>query len=826
MPDKLSIPKLPGPKDDEDEPTFILPEFRQQWFLGEAAPVPLPITDGLAAASLEMAAAQMPDPEVRPEGDVGKGTLGWTSTPPTKKLSAAKEEKLAEAIKRDSHSDPVVAFMRGAREKGSWSKQDANNLLSELESASSAGSDARQAEGEVKALQKALQTLKGKHPDRPSGAAQAFSLLLGGFPLEITGGYERERAFRRERDELTKRFWERRKSDLAVKEAGEKSKIAVKAAKDSRVRASVPISVDTAIATVLSRNTILEPNLGDPNPDLFLPKVWAPKILGTNPDLYEGKIINLIADINSEDPDPKSKSTMLALATIIKQREAKMTKQIEDWKADGKANMDIHGNYSGAIRKDVSPTAYHWALTGVTSAKLGVGTESYGRFKANRETAMFDLIQREMLQGSSKEDAENNVAKWMANGALASLYTSPKHMERTAKLVSSMGAYQKLTGERYGQHDKEALDIKLDKARLNAIRHKLSNDKNLPLKDRARLEKDALALSGNIALKETKKLTFSSAEVEQEIEEIKTLKAAVVAAAKGSLKERRDLVLYYKKAAGADYDEFRGLVDPDLIARLGGLEAFIEKVSLDKDGKIVKFDDETHKEAESWDRIIPDMRRSALSSFVQRVVTAYDVETRQPSEWREYVDSILNFPEEAKPPKRKLRGGTDRDAQFLAGLFAPGKNRGKFREVNEVDSDGRLNRYSLSRRQTLRLLARDVAMEEEANVRVARDLLTPELNDFEAYSPNVDYDGYTKLNTRAEVLNFIAKVDARKLVADPLGSGKKFRESIKKSQFKGKAANKALTDVLLANAGDKKKLELAIAKFLLEFWAQSAYETK
>lgn len=824
MPDTPFIPKLPGTKDDEDEPTFILPEFRQQWFPDEAAPVPLPITDGLATASLEMAAAQMPDPEVRPEGDVGKGPLGWTSTPPTKKLSAAKEEKLAEAIKRDSRSDPVVAFMRGAREKGSWSKQDANNLLSELESASSAGSDARQAVGEVKALQKALQTLKGKHPDRPSGAAQAFSLLLGGFPLEITGGYERERAFRRERDELTKRFWERRKSDLAVEEAGEKSKIAVKAAKDSRVRASVPISVDTAIATVLSRNTILEPNLGDPNPDLFLPKVWAPKILGTNPDLYEGKIINLIADINSEDPDPKSKSTMLALATIIKQREAKMTKQIEDWKADGKANMDIHGNYSGAIKKDVSPTAYHWALTGVTSAKLGVGTESYGRFTENREAAMFDLIQREMLQGSSKEDAENNVAKWMANGALASLYTSPKHMERTAKLVASMGTYQKLTGERYGQHDKEALDIKLDKARLNAIRHKLSNDKNLPLKDRTRLEKDALALSGNIALKETKKLTFSSAEVEQEIEEIKTLRAAVVAAEKGSRKERRDLVLYYKKAAGADYDKFRGLVDPALIAEKGGLEAFIEKVSLDKDGKIVKFDDKKHKEAESWDRIIPDMRRSAHGSFVQRVVTAYDVDTGQPSEWREFKEAWLNFPEAAKPI---FRGGNESDIQAVQTQAEFAEQKGgpwAWRPV-EIDATGRVVSSpgkDTSRDNLLRWLSRSKGAQIPNNVSAPRKLLSPEIVELKSYG--MDTMDYQRVDTSAKLVDLIATLDALSIYSSLKN---KDEDPMKNFRSKLEEANAAKFSEAVDAAKGKEEAEVkAIAEALKEFWKTSPYIVK
>jgi len=807
------ILKIPGDEEDEDKKLFGPVKL---------APVPLPIVEGLAVESLEMAAAGMLAPEVRHEADVGEGPQGWTSTPP--KLSAAKEKKLAEAIKREPRSDAVVALMRGAREKGSWSNQDANNLLSELESASSASSDARKSVGEVRALQKALQTLKEKHPDRPGKAIQGFSLLLGGLPLVVSGGWEKERAFQKEADELTRRYWEVRKSDLAVKEAGEKSKFAVKAALESRVRAAVPVGVNTAIATVLSRNSVLSPNDGDPNLNLFLPKVWAPKILGTDPKLYEGKIINLIDKINSDDPDPKAKSTMLALSTIIKHREAKMKEMIEGWKENGQANIDIHGNYDGPFKKDDNPTAYHWALAGVSRGKLGVSNASYKRFTENREDAMFNLIQLEMLQGSSKEDAENNVANWMANGALASLYTSPGNMKKTAELVSSMGDYQKLTGERYGQHNKAALDITLDKARLKAIRHRLSNDKKLQPDERARLEKDALALSGNIALKETLKLTFSSAEVEREIKEIETLRAAMVLAKKDSRKERGDLVEYYRKAAGADVDEFRELVPPELLTlQEGGLGAFMEKVTLDKSGRIVKYDANQHKDEESWDRISPDMRHYALASFVERFVTAWD-EDEKPMEWRDYKASILKLP---RAVERPFRGGSknDIDAVQIQSEFEGQKGGVWAWRPDEIDGTGRVVKTPLkdtSRDNLLRWLSISEGAKIKNNVSAPRKLLSPEIVELKSYG--METKDYQRIDTSAKLVDLIATLDALSIY-----SSLKNKDKGPMANFRNKLGGPTLAKFLAASlaANGKEEAEVkAIAETLKEFWKASPYIVK
>ena len=675
-----------------------------------------------------------------------------------------------------------------------------------------AESDAKKTLREVRALQSIISELE-KNADRPSGAAQTFSLLLGGLPLEVTGGYKREREFRRMREDVTKRYWERRKSNLAEEAA--KARIA-------GTKKSLLESDHTAVAYVLGKRQLM--------PQWLPQNTWAKDILSGTPAEQEVELAGMVKNVFSGKADPRTVNKFRQLKGRIEHYEELRDKKRKDWEEHGAANSNPRtGEYIGPIRQneafrldgvDYNPTdplspdseMYEYAAAGAMEAQTKANPELYQQIAKNGSTAERLLEDIATLQGADPKQSKQKIMAAMMYKGFALEHTSITGLKALTEQRNALEKYKGKTGQLFSPDPEALMHLGILEADNEAI---LQEVKNLPpnsLDRRKTLLRESQGLMRRIHTVRAKTTLFGAEQVKEANRVLESLEG-----------KRDQLVDYFRKSADKDTKDFLALITPQYLQDEAAMKNFFEEVTLGPNNRVVAFDArEGHKQSESWERIKPGKRNEALATGRKKTIQTYDADGR-PQEFWEGEKRVAEMGPEAK---RKVRGGTERDAQFLAGLFAPGQNRGKFREINEVDADGRLNRYSLSRRQALRLLARDVAMEQEANVRVARDLLTPELNDFEAYSPNVDYDGYTKLNTRAEVLNFIAKVDARKLVADPLGSGKKFRESIKNSQFKGKAANLALTDVLKANASDKKKLELAIAKFLLEFWAQSAYETK
>jgi hypothetical protein len=288
----------------------------------------------------------------------------------------------------------------------------------------------------------------------------------------------------------------------------------------------------------------------------------------------------------------------------------------------------------------------------------------------------------------------------------------------------------------------------------------------------------------------------------------------MVLAKKDSRKERGDLVEYYRKAAGADVDEFRELVPPEVIKAEGGLDVFIEKVSLDKSGRIVKYDAKKHKDGESWDRIIPDMRRSALASYEEKVITKYNM-MKQPSEFYSIKKSVLETPKAAPLP---VHGGNPRDFTFLethsAGKWA-------WREA-EIDHSGRAivdPLQATSRDNLLRWLSRAPAAGVKNNLVAPRKFLTPEVVELKAYG--IELEDYERTASRDALIDLIANMDAVRIIsAQQVGDDTLIDGFSKKVDIN--IANNFREAVKDAK-GDEKLIVKAMAEALKQFWNTSKF---
>ena len=232
-------------------------------------------------------------------------------------------------------------------------------------------------------------------------------------------------------------------------------------------------------------------------------------------------------------------------------------------------------------------------------------------------------------------------------------------------------------------------------------------------------------------------------------------------------------------------------------------------MTLDKNNHVVKFDtdDDDHIEAEAWTRIIPSKRRDALTVASKKVVTKRDA-LGHPIEFWESKGAAVEMP---KPAGVRVSGGTDNDFNHFKRVIGPAV----IYRVTEMDVDGRLYRNSPTRRNMLRWVSQAGAP-AAADVTAARDLLTPEPNDFDKYSA-VKPDGYVKLTTKDEVLNFLADIDAKKFMADQAAA-------VKGMKLRGKDAQAEFKAAVGRGGTDKDKIVDEVAKFLKDLWRSTPYE--
>jgi len=548
------------------------------------------------------------------------------------------------------------------------------------------------AEAKGAALERYLEEGRKKHP-APSGTERALSMLIP--PLAMGTGRKSRRAaaeegFRRESFETE---WERTQDALkAAKSARVAGKRAIgKLTEPQRVdlgkinrwnsMSEWMTPEDRELATPAYREQVLRGSLGKK------PGAW----------MVKARELAAIYDEAEEQRDDR-KELAMGFAALYADP---VTGGFTDPKTPNGESVFPEGSEQRI-----------WIMQGLLKNQGEVAKGMVSQVQSGMATAKRNLSEIGSLMGHSREGSRTFAEIKMRNPNFAQYATDPNGgVKDFPALRKALAEYAEVTGSEWQESAMVVADIELLEVR-NKLITELISDPTIDAK-----EKNTLLAEHRDNLRKMNRLYVESvvdgaSKIAAEVETLEEQKT-------NTEEGRKSRLTYLRRLHEKDVDEFEQLVPDDILQEHGGREVFVQKVTLNKDGKVVVFDtkEAKHKEIDSWEMIVPKKRHDALGYYMDRVVKTSDELTNMPRTYSDIRKSILDPPEILK---RRQHGGTLKDVEYFKKHFPDLLGRMR---VQDHGPDGGLT--GDSRAILIKWLGEDDAAESRGILVKARNLLIP-----------------------------------------------------------------------------------------------------